>query len=137
MFRFAFGLLFSAPTLVVVIIGAWFMEINTPRPRVNQQTFDKIRLGMTVADVAAIIGRPPGDHRFFRAEHPTGGLGPADSIGPVGEQVQQAFWYVDEFWIQVGLDSQGKVVAAYFGGRWSRHHEIVVILENICRFLGR
>jgi hypothetical protein len=44
--------------LVFILLSSWYLS-NMP-PRINEQTYAKIRAGMTKNDVIALIGAPPG-----------------------------------------------------------------------------
>src|SRR5438128_1751089 len=48
-----------------VFLGFWAMQ---PRPRIDQETLDKIQIGMTEREVIDIIGAPPGDYGVGNAE---------------------------------------------------------------------
>src|SRR5262245_16377053 len=53
------GLMVAALGLVVSIAWLWFAW---PRHRLSQDSFDKIKAGMTREEVEAILGCPPGDY---------------------------------------------------------------------------
>jgi hypothetical protein len=58
---------------VLVAVGAF---VVWPRAdRITRENYDRIREGMTRAEVEAILGGPPGDYRTVRTEH--AGEGPA------------------------------------------------------------
>lgn len=56
--------LFIGLGLVVVVLGACYLTLwlTTPRQRVRREAFEHIRVGMTLAEIEAIVGLPPGDY---------------------------------------------------------------------------
>src|SRR5436309_3337545 len=48
-----------ATIALAIFLGGWVMQ---PRPRIDQETFDKIKVGMTGREVEELIGAPPGDY---------------------------------------------------------------------------
>jgi hypothetical protein len=42
-----------------LFLGGWLLQ---PKPRIDIATFQQIRIGMTLPEVEAIIGAPPGDY---------------------------------------------------------------------------
>jgi hypothetical protein len=48
-----------AAIVLAVALGYWFLQ---PHPRIDDETANRIKAGMTEADVIAIIGAPPGNY---------------------------------------------------------------------------
>jgi hypothetical protein len=102
--------------LVGVLVGAVIGGVTVayltapPHPRINPGQYERIREGMTLADVNLIIGGPPGDY------HP-GNLGTRvrviDGRDDFGEDLRltQMYWSGAEYEIGVLLDRDGIVVA--------------------------
>jgi hypothetical protein len=57
----AFGL------LAAIIIAGLVLRPSRPRPRPGLATFNRVRVGMTLAEVVATVGEPP-DTTFKRVE---------------------------------------------------------------------
>jgi hypothetical protein len=106
-----------AALAVVVAAGA---VVLWPRPeRVTKENYDRIRAGMTRAEVEAILG-PPGDYRTGHGEMDYGGTWLSDpgpgfalrtSWGP-GESTKylRADWMGDSFGIVILIGQSGSVV---------------------------
>ncbi|HMF15961.1 MAG TPA: hypothetical protein VKE98_02090 [Gemmataceae bacterium] len=57
--RRLFWLAYAACVLLAVFWGA---RLLTPRHRINRESLEKIQVGMTLEEVEAILGVPPGDY---------------------------------------------------------------------------
>jgi hypothetical protein len=75
------------------------------RPRVTREKFDRIREGMTRADVEAILG-PPGDYRNGPTRYEK--VGPPEGL----RLFRREFWWYDDGTFDVGFDGTGRI-------RWS------------------
>jgi hypothetical protein len=51
----------TAPIMFVFVTGVFPLVVG-PRHRINRETYLKIRLGMTQAEVETLLGVPPGDY---------------------------------------------------------------------------
>jgi hypothetical protein len=70
---------------------------------------------MTLAEVQQLLGVAPGDYRMIRIGSTHGGFGPTDAFGS-GERIEvRQNWCGDKYWIQIGFDRRGKVVAGFLG----------------------
>jgi hypothetical protein len=80
-----------------------------PRPSrpflATRQNYDRIRVGMTRAEIEASLG-PPGDHTTGPTR-PTGRDHGVDGSGLVCASV--AHWFTDDGWIAVEFDAKGRV----------------------------
>jgi hypothetical protein len=125
--------------LAVVATGAWLLW---PRPeRITQENCDRIRIGMSRAEVEAILG-PPGDYRTGRGEMD---YGESEVIGwdpdpPFGlddalawsrilcqfpkDPRRWANWSSDSFVIFIVIDESGQVIDKYIGPRRRTHGPI-------------
>jgi hypothetical protein len=118
--RLLCGLLFASAVLVCVV--GW-RAIYAPG---HVRAYERVRLGMTLAEVEAAIGAPPG----WYAEPKLGGI----TSGPFGEYIRESGvpsksllnpqyresagitveqWIWDDYWIEVALDKDGKAVGYY------------------------
>jgi hypothetical protein len=57
----------SIPAVLAIgiFVGGWLLQ---PKPRINQETLDGIKVGMTLSEVEATIGAPPGDYGVGKGE---------------------------------------------------------------------
>jgi hypothetical protein len=85
----------------------WF---TLPEPRINQQSFEQIQVGMTVGEVVALFRVPPGNYTDGRAkilhEEVRDGIRQG---GLEGSSDQYKEWVGQETAILVWLDDEGKV----------------------------
>jgi hypothetical protein len=51
-----------AVVLLLAGAGALLLTAHGPRPRLTAENYGRIRPGMTLAEVEAILGAPPGDY---------------------------------------------------------------------------
>jgi hypothetical protein len=91
-------LLFAVVACGLLATGTYWL--TCPRLSINEETCAKIRLGMTRAEVEALIGGPPGYY----------GYKPEIALDP--EQGPMQFWSgPDQFTIFVRFDDNRKVVS--------------------------
>jgi hypothetical protein len=98
--------LFVIGTLIAVTV---FIYTDRPRPRINRESWDEIRnrieAGLTLAEVEAIIGTPPGDYSSWTLApglRRNVGLNRSDCFA-------QHLWIGDDSSIHVFVDESGKV----------------------------
>jgi hypothetical protein len=72
------------------------VSVLSTRPRINQEMLDRIEIGMTRTEVAAILGAPPGDYRTG----PTILLLDGPSLLPPCQE--HTSWWGDDMIIEVG-----------------------------------
>jgi len=106
-------LLWLAYAACVLLAVFWGVRLLTPRHRINQESFEKIQVGMTLEEVAEIVGAPPGAYAtgpfllcrssWKNCPEISGSLG--------GDQE----WIGDEVALAVWLDSQKRVTQVQFG----------------------
>ena len=82
----------------------WGVRLLPPRHRINPESFEKIQVGMTLEEVEAILGVPPGDYATKQHVYDLWGgdgvvLGLRHRIG----------WVGDEGAIHVILNPEGSV----------------------------
>jgi hypothetical protein len=94
--------------VAIAIIGP-AIWIAIPHPGINHQNFRKIQVGMTVDEVTALMGRPPGNYA-----RPTSFIlaGQGESMGDTAPGSQA--WMSDSGCIIVGLDENDCVTGAGF-----------------------
>jgi hypothetical protein len=93
-----------------IFVGGWLLQ---PKPRIDQESYDRIKVGMTLAEVEAIIGAPPGDYGvgtgeievWFTWEVKTGDVHWPRL--PAGERKE---WLGQQHAITVWVNAAGKVV---------------------------
>ncbi len=97
---------------VLLVAGAFVLW---PRPdRITRVNFDRIRQGMSLSEVAAVLG-PPGD--YTTAPRPlTEGFTLVGVIDPEGKTIflQRTNWSGDSGSIWIGFDSDGIAVFTAF-----------------------
>jgi hypothetical protein len=105
-----FGLLAG---LLALGVGGWvFWSRDTTC--IEEDSFVRLRVGMTETEVVRIIGVPAGDYRTDPTGHPAGPLGPTGAFGD-GKGIDRKHWYSDTYWIQVVFDERGKVAGGFIG----------------------
>jgi hypothetical protein len=106
--------------LLGLFIGVVLIREVNPlsRPRLTRANFAKIQTGMTLAQVEAILGAPPGDYTGGRCE-------PADKYAPSFGKVSPFLgfwgsngsieaWTTYEAYIAVGFDGYGRARVRHF-----------------------
>jgi hypothetical protein len=86
-----------------VFFGGWLLQ---PKPRVDFETYQQIRIGMTLRDVEAIIGAPPGDYGVGKGVLLDFGLDTAP--GEIDTRVRKD-WLLGDQGISIWLDEMGTV----------------------------
>ena len=81
------------------------MELFCRPPEVTRAAYDRIRVGMTVAEASAAIGGPPGDY----ATRPRYFFGDNNTFIEVG-----TWWRGDVGLVIVSLDANGIITDKYF-----------------------
>jgi len=97
------------------VFGIVIVSLTLPDHRIDDASFARLREGMTLPEVEALLGVSAGDYRVAPVGSADGGFGPTDSFGPSEEPKVRLHWYGDARWIHVGFDGQGKVVAGWCG----------------------
>jgi hypothetical protein len=90
-----------AVVAVGLFVGGWLM---LPKPRINEESFGRIKIGMTQAQVEEIIGAPPGDYGVSKCELD---VWHSDSMRLPAWTCKQ--WLGQHDAITVWLDAEGKV----------------------------
>jgi hypothetical protein len=75
----------------------------TPKHRINEESFQRIKSGMTYAEVEAILGAPPGDHRVD-----------PDDESFVGGSLTNSPWLLCHNWIGEDL----AICVHFYGPQW-------------------
>jgi hypothetical protein len=122
---------------VLVVVGVIFVLWPQPE-RITRQNFDRIREGMTRADVEAILG-PPGDHRTRLGETNLLGqnwLPDSDEYDPgvatwraargnaIEGHISGAVWIGDTLDVRVFVDDTGRVFDASADERRTTKHAL-------------
>ena len=120
------GLGLLALSLAIAAACLWW-----PADAIGPRNYRQIKLGMTAAEVEAVIGLPPGDHRTKRGVGGTRAAGnfafmvqeegiPANDLPSppwgatrTGQMVTILWWDGNNYFISVALDEYGKVVGRY------------------------
>lgn len=103
---------------LLVLVGAAAFAL-WPRPsRVTRENFSRISTGMTLPEIEAILGGPPGDYRTVPTTAPRGWHG-REGIHVSGEFCIAVthVWHGDSGEIEVDFDPSGKVCTASFETR--------------------
>jgi hypothetical protein len=87
-----------------------------PRPSATRENYDRIKAGMSRAEVEAIFG-PPGDYRTTITFHEMDRQDPF-GLGLPGES-ERDYWMTDEVRIRISFDSSGRVVGTNIGRAFS------------------
>ena len=106
---------------LVCLAAAWFIIVPT-----EVRAYYGIREGMTLSEVEAVIGLPPGDYRSSKQDA-IWAL-PADSLA-LEADVRYWLWNNHEIWVAVGAD--GKTV-----GKMLRHSSGKNFIDRVLTFLG-
>ncbi len=92
-----------------------------PRPdRLTRVNFDRLREGMSLAEVGALFG-PPGDYRTgptVISEDTTVYRGLRPGPWPASAPAEWAEWRSDGAWVEVGFDDAGSAIFAAFSPGW-------------------
>jgi hypothetical protein len=99
--------------LVAIAIIGPVIWIAIPKPGINRQNFRKIQVGMSLEDVTALMGRPPGNYAgptsFILATAQGETIGEIGKTGP-----RQEAWMSDGGFVIIGLDGNDRVSGAGF-----------------------
>lgn len=100
--RFRIIIVVGAAVLLIGTIGWRISTVAARRPpRINQESFNEILVGMTVAEVEAIIGGPPGDYTYGRR------------MAFNHHAIAVTTWTGDEAEIQLRLDTRNVVTRKF------------------------
>ena len=97
-----FWLAFAACLGLVVV---WLFRPHPPAHRINQESYDKIQIGMSPEEVEAIFGVPPGSYSTKK-----GSVCLTCTPGFLAGQTTELDWISDEAVIQVWLNDEKKVI---------------------------
>jgi hypothetical protein len=86
--------------LVVLALGAGAVVAWLCRPQPCRETFERVQVGMTLREVEAVVGRPPGSYQTNYIAV----VGDADGYNPPPET-----WTADDAELSVYLDESGRV----------------------------
>jgi hypothetical protein len=130
----------TAVVLVVLLVGFGVALFLLPRDRITAESWKKIRIGMTVEEVEEILGGPGITSEECRKRHfapgkfSYDGVGfrePRDRVITDGDILKN--WKGKHGLMQIGLDSDGHVIAKYFLGLRSADP---TFLDHIRDWLG-
>ena len=114
--RVRVGLVLAAAAATVAL-GLWLALRPEPDHPLSVETYRKIHLGMTRAEVEAVVGGPPGVIGPKPKYLSGGALEEEGHIGPHGFFVgPTAEWYGHRGRIVVGFDDAGRVKGKQFFG---------------------
>src|SRR5262249_26860258 len=133
---------------IVIVSAAFYVYLWLTRCGINQRTCDKIEEGMTLAQVEAILGVPPGDYRSgpvvlntqyadiqaferdtVRANFESG-ITKADGV-----YFRYKWWLGDDGYLYVCFSEDGHVVLKEL---WPGHLEspVLAFFQRLRRWLG-
>jgi hypothetical protein len=135
----AVGLAVVAVMYLLPPLFLWWNTDPEPGANITRANFRRIKPGMTLAEVSAILG-PPGDHTTMETE--------SDKSDPtqwddnfVADDVQIArtlIWSTDSASVAVGFDQSDKVSAGiYFAERPSTESIFIQLRKRFQRFWNR
>jgi hypothetical protein len=106
----------AAVLAVLAILAAGVgthLSVQAKRPHCDRKRYDAVRLGMTLEEVSAAIGLPPGDYtgRQFR---PSGGYWEREASEAGAAGVRALTWCGTRGMIVVAVDGKGRAVAKEF-----------------------
>lgn len=122
--------------MIVLVIGLPLVPLfrsSRARPRITEETFRQLKVGMTRAEVEAILAVPPGDYgRRGRTYHDIACTSPTcevfynfkyDRKEPTKKEIDAhaakegiAIWWGEEYAIAVQFDENDKVRTLGYGG---------------------
>src|SRR5262245_24598544 len=107
----------------IAVAGCAALVWWTSRPRISQQTADRIQEGMTEQQVLDIVGLPPGAHcsersaynQMLRAISPIEAVGSGKLRLGRGSSIIRHYWIFEDRILQVDFDD-GRAL-------WAKYHE--------------
>ncbi len=105
-------LLFLALAVCLAVAFAVFLVLSEPGRRINKANWAKIKDGMTLQQVEALIGKP--DDPTFPAFEVTTNVPPIYWASKIREPKQAFKWEGNNGVIEVYLDAEGKAAASLF-----------------------
>ena len=103
-------------TWALVMLGACGVTLwlNVPRPGVTRSNYERIREGMTLADVGAILGGPPGNYQEGRGTFLLfSANGPEGSSPWLRDDVAHLIWWGPDVTILLAVSPDGRVLAKH------------------------
>jgi hypothetical protein len=94
--------------LAISIMGP-VIWIVIPKPGINRQNYLKIQIGMTVDEVTALMGHPPGNYA-----RPTSSISATEGESTGEITHEQLFWFGDSGFVVVNFDDNNCVRGAGF-----------------------
>jgi hypothetical protein len=107
----------------------WGVRLLTHRHRINRESFEKLQVGMSVAEVEAILGVPAGD--YATGLYVEVGLRKSFSI----HDTLASRWVGDDGVIRVWLNEGGKVLSCRWDNIWLANDEETIVCK-FRRWLG-
>src|SRR5947207_2256469 len=89
---------------LVALLGAGVLFIYFTDP-INPATFERIQVGMTLEEVQAVLGKPPGYYRTDREPFPKGF--PTRALKPIYPGTPK-FWVGNSYEIIVWFNEEGR-----------------------------
>ncbi len=106
--RFVFQRIFFAVVVLAgMILLSYFFRFIVSVPKVDQQAFEQIEIGMSIEDAIKIIGTAPGDYGPGRGTIGQPQFGGARWLSQIGDR--QVRWLYRDWAISVGLDNESKI----------------------------
>src|SRR4051812_24185484 len=113
-----------ACVLIVVVTAAAVLWLCWPEEAIGPGSFRRIRAGMTLDDVEAIIGLPPGD--YHSGPHGPGGLMARGTIKYLREERGLPPQDIPESWNAAKPERRERCVKSW----WANDHAIYVAFDD-------
>ena len=123
----------AAGLMVLAIVAVVSMWLLRPHPRINEESFNAIQVGMTEQEVVAIIGAPAGNYGLGRAEE-----GDVFAVAAIMLELDHSTgpkkdWFGPEKGIRIGSDLEGKVMTKRLYGVWREYDSPLDMVCVWCR----
>jgi hypothetical protein len=123
--------------LMVAVAVVGLLLIVRPRSRFGREQFERLREGMTEAEVIAVLGCPPGDYRPKIWSQPDWYVSTSDPIGFLLEQRGRSLQQLREWeqldleeWVRAGKPIPVPPDRAQKASWWARHYGIDVAFDR-------
>jgi hypothetical protein len=108
--RWLFGIGSLIGVGLVTLVACWL----PPRSPINRDAFERIEIGMTVAQVEAAIGLPPGDYGTRWIRVPVLSADAEDEFWRLAHEKKYISWSSDEGEILIRVSPEGVVTNKMF-----------------------
>jgi hypothetical protein len=112
--RTAYTLSFTALGIVLLLVGVWLALVMPTRCPVTEAASERIKPGMTRAEVEAILGGPPGEYRTRIYPEPDEYLPSSGWVSDGFRGWKAGEWQGDEGKVSIYFDSSDSVFTTRF-----------------------